>query len=149
MVIAWPDNTTEIIDDIRDVIGRDITIMVTISGIPCPVSGCDLDPVTQLSTNQFCPVCGGEFFINTLSGFVTKAHITELSDVDRQIWESGGTIVKGDHLVQFKLTVSSLAAVEDADFYIVDGKEFIQEDVSFRGVQELNRVLVTLVQREG
>ncbi len=149
MVIAWPDNTTEIIDDIRDVIGRDITIVVTVSGIPCPVSGCDLDPVTGLGTNQFCPVCGGEFFINTTSGFITNAHITELNNLDRPVWTSGGTIVEGDTLVQFKLTVSSLAAVENAESYIVDGKDFIQEDVSFRGVQDLNRVLVTLVEREG
>jgi len=31
MTIFWPSNTTTIIDAIRDAIGRDITILVTVS----------------------------------------------------------------------------------------------------------------------
>lgn len=149
MVIAWPDNTPEIIDDIRDAIGRDITIYQTVSGIVCPEPGCDLDPVTGLSTNQFCPVCGGEYYINTVSGFVTNAHVTELNKLDTPVWTPGGLIVDGDMRVQFKLTVSSLAAVESAEYYSVDNKEYITKNISYRGIPELNRVIVALVEREG
>jgi len=148
MVIAWPDDTAEIIDDIREVIGRDITIFVTVSGIECPDPTDSFDPVTGLSTNQFCPTCGGSWYLNTTSGFITKAHITELNNLDQPVWVSGGLIVEGDSRVQFKLTASSVFAVENADYYLVDNKEYIQKDVSYRGVPELNRVIVTLVERE-
>jgi len=148
MIITWPGNTPEIIDDIREAIGREITIYVTVSGIECDDVSDSFDPVTGLSTNQFCPTCGGKWYLNTTSGFVTKAHITELNNLDLPVWVAGGTIVDGDSRVQFKLTASSVFAVENADYYLVDDKEYIQKTVSYRGVPELNRVIVTLIERE-
>ncbi len=149
MPIEFPTNTADVIDDIRNAIGRDITIFRTVSGIPCTVSGCNLDPVTGLSTNQFCPVCGGEFFLNTTSGFVVNAHIYERNNVDKPVWVSAGTIVEGDAIVQIKFTPANIDAVENAESYLVNGKDFIQEDFSLRGVPELNRIVISLVEREG
>ena len=148
MSIFWPDNTTDIIDDIRDAIGRNITIYTTVSGIACTVSGCDLDPVTNLSTNQFCTTCGGEYWINTTSGVTILAHV-RMKNVDVPVWTVGGFIVDGDAQVQVKYTVATLAAIEGADYYDVDGKQFLQKDLSFRGVPSVNRIVVTLVEKEG
>lgn len=148
MSIHWPDSTTDIIDDIRDAIGRDVTIYATVSGIPCPASGCDLDPVTNLSINQFCTACGGDYWIDTLSGVTVTAHV-RMKNVDVPVWTVGGFIVDGDAQIQVKHTVAAVEAIESADYYEVDGKEFVQKDLSFRGVPTVNRIVVTLVEKEG
>jgi hypothetical protein len=148
MSIYWPDNTTDIIDDIRDAIGRDITIYATVSGIPCPTSGCSLDPVTNLSVNQFCVTCGGDYWIDTASGVTVTAHV-RMKNVDVPVWTVGGFIVDGDAQIQVKYTEAAVSAIESAEYYEVDGKEFIQKDLSFRGVPTVNRVVVTLVEKEG
>lgn len=146
--IVWPTGTVTVIDNIRDVIGRDITINVTVSGVPCPASGCGvLDPVTGLSTNQFCLTCSGLYWINTISGFVTKAHIT-WGDAERSLWETGGTVLDGDCLVQVKYTIASVDAVDNAKNFIVDNKVLVKKSVDFRGVPEINRMLITLEQEE-
>jgi hypothetical protein len=146
--INWPSNTAEITDAIRDTIGRDITIYITISGIPCPASGCSLNPVTNLSTNQFCSTCDGNYWINTTSGYVVNAHVTH-KEVDTPVWEVGGRIVDGDALVQFKYTQANMDAVNNADYYIVDGRKFNMESLNLRGVPQVNRILVALVEEEG
>lgn len=148
MSIYWPDNTVDVIDDIRDAIGRDITIYTTVSGIPCPVSGCSLDPVTNLSVNQFCDTCGGDYWLSTTSGVAVLAHVN-MKNVDVPVWTVGGFIVDGDARIQVKYTQAILEAVEGADYYDVDGKQFIQKDLSFRGVPEVNRIVITLVEKEG
>jgi len=148
MSINWPDNTTAIVDDIRDAIGRDITIYATVSGIPCPASGCDLDPVTNLSINQFCTDCGGDYWTDTLSGITVTAHV-RMKNVDVPVWTVGGFIVDGDAQIQVKYTQATLSGIESASYYEVDEKEFVQKDLSFRGVPTVNRIVITLVEKEG
>ncbi len=142
--IYWPSNTTTITDEIRDTIGRNIRINVTVSGIPCPASGCGvLDPVTDLAVNQFCATCSGFYWINTISGYRIKAYI-QWGRGEIPIWERGGTIIDGDCLVQMKYLPATITAIEDSKNFIVDGKKLIKESVEYRGVPDINRVLVTL-----
>ncbi len=148
MTIVWPDDTVDVIDEIRNAIGRDIILYRTISGIPCPVSGCDLDPVTNLSTDQFCPVCEGEHWLSTTSGITITAHVFDRT-LDVPVWTAGGLIVDGDISAQIKYTVTNLDAVENAEYYEVDGKEFIQKSFSLRGVPDLNRIVIALIEKEG
>lgn len=148
MSIYFPANTTDIIDEIRDAIGRDVTIYTTVSGIPCPTSGCSLDPVTNLSINQFCDLCEGDYWINTASGVTVTAHV-RMKNVDVPVWTVGGFIVDGDAQIQVKYTQVALDAVDGAEYYSVDGKEFVQKDLSFRGVPDVNRIVITLVEKEG
>jgi hypothetical protein len=145
--VSWPDDTVTVIDSIRDVIGRDITINVETQGEPCPASGCGLDPVTQLSTNQFCITCSGFYWINTLSGYVTKAHIT-WGDAEKSLWETGGTVLDGDCLVQIKYTVASVEAVDNSASFVVDSKRLVKKSVDYRGVPAINRMLITLEQED-
>lgn len=147
MTIGWPSNTTEIIDEIRDTIGRDITINVEVTGIPCPVSGCYLDPVTGLSTDQFCPTCSGFHWINTISGLTLTAHV-RWGDADKNIWETGGYLIDGDCLVQIKYTTTNMDAVNDAKSFLVDDRVLVKKSVDLRGVPSVNRILVTLEQEE-
>lgn len=146
--INWPSNTTEIIDKIRNTVGRDITIYSTVSGIPCTESGCELNPVTNLSTDQYCPTCSGEYWINDVSGLTLTAHVV-MRNIDTPVWEVGGRIVEGDALVQLKLTETTVSAVNNSEYYIVDSRRFIKNNIVLRGVPEPNRILVTLEEKEG
>lgn len=141
--IYWPSNTTVITDAIRDTIGRDILINVTVSGIPCPASGSALDPVTNLAVNQFCPICSGLYWINTISGYIVNAYV-QWGQGEIPIWEAGGRIIDGDCLVQLKYTSANVTAIDDSASFIVDSKKLIKESVEYRGVPDINRVLVTL-----
>jgi len=145
--ITWPTDTADAIDDIRNAIGRNILINVAVSGIPCAVSGCDLDPVTGLSTNQFCSECSGFYYINTTSGYIVLAHVN-WGQAGTLVWETGGRVVEGDCLVQLKYTVTNVAAVDNAKSFVVDDKILVKEAVDYRGVPDINRILVTLTQEE-
>jgi hypothetical protein len=146
MTIHWPSNTTEIIDTIRDTIGRDITILVSVSGIACPV--CDLNPVSNLSTDPFCPVCSGTYWLNTASGYIVNSHIA-IGEIDLPWRVAGGYLEKGKALAQIKYTPQNLYAVENAIHYVVDGKIYTENGVSLRGVPEINRIVITLTEQEG
>lgn len=148
MSITWPSNTTTVIDDIRDAIGRDITIYQTASGIACTASGCALDPVTDLSVNSFCPTCSGFYWINTVSGLTMTAHV-RLKNVDTPIWTVGGFLLEGDAQFQIKYTVANIAAVDNMEYVVIDGKTFVKKDISLRGVPTVNRIVVALEEKEG
>lgn len=148
MSITWPFNTTTVIDDIRDAIGRDITIYQTASGIACTVSGCALDPVTNLSVNSFCPTCSGFYWINTVSGLTMTAHV-RLRNIDTPIWTVGGFLLEGDAQFQIKYTVANIAAVDNMEYVIIDDKTFVKKDISLRGVPTVNRIVVALEEKEG
>jgi len=145
--IYWPSDTVTVIDAIRDQIGRYITINVSISGVSCSNPTCSLNPVTNLSTNQYCSVCQGNYWVDTISGFQTKAHIT-WKPAEKPIWETGGMIVDGDCLIQMKYTVSGIGAVNNADTFEVDGKTLIKQSAEFRGVPDINRIVVVLKQKD-
>jgi len=148
MTINWPSNTATVIDDIRDAIGRNVTIYSTISGMPCPASGCGLDPVTQLSINAFCTTCSGFYWINTVSGLTVNAHV-RMKNVDTPIWTVGGFIIEGDAQIQVKYTTIIANAVNTSDYFLVDNREFLKKEISLRGVPAINRIVVTLEEKEG
>lgn len=142
--IYWPSNTAEITDTIRDTIGRNITINVTVSGIPCTASGCGvLDPITNLAVNQFCPVCSGFYWTNTLSGYILNAYV-QWGRGEIPIWDTGGRLMDGDCSVQVKYTSANVTAIDNSANFVVDGKILLKESVEYRGVPDINRVLVTL-----
>jgi len=147
LAITWPSNTADVIDAIRGAIGRNITINIAVSGVPCSAVGCKLDPVTRLSTDQFCSICNGFYYINTISGYAVSGHVN-WGQADTPIWETGGRVVEGDCLVQIKYTVTNVDAVDKAKSFIVDEKTLVKEAVDYRGVPNVNRILVTLTQEE-
>jgi len=145
MTITFPSNTKSIIDQIRGVIGRNITIFVTVSGIPCPASDCSLDPVTNLSTNPFCPVCGGNFWISTVSGWTCSGHVRWLS-ADRPLWVPGGIIEEGDCKVTIAFSDTALQNVKNAKYFNVDDTTLYMKDYRLKGVKEINRIQITLIE---
>lgn len=143
-IVSFPEGTATVIEEIIDNIGRNVMFMqVTYSG--CTYSGDSLDPVTNTSTNSFCPVCSGLYWIPVLSGIEIKAHITwKPSDVLQ--WESGGQLFTGDCLVKIPYSVDNYTATKNATYIVVDGKKMskTKKGATLLGVPTINRILMEL-----
>jgi hypothetical protein len=142
--IVWPETASKV-NAIRDAIGRMITIYVTVSGIPCSI--CNLEPVTNESTDPFCPVCNGYYWLTTISGYPILAHVTHL-DTDQPNWTVGGTIFQGGSRIQLEYTMATLSAVDNAAYFMVDDRKFLEKNRALRGVPDINRIVITLKEQD-
>ena len=139
-VPAFP-NTVAIKDAIRASIERSILINVAVEGTPCPI--CDLDPITNTSTDSFCDTCSGVYWLNTTSGYTVSGHIRwKLSD--QPLYTAGGVIEEGDCIVTIKHTEPNLTAVVNSKSIIIDGKDLYRIGYVLKGVQELDRIRIIL-----
>lgn len=145
MLPLFPDNTREIITDIIDMIGRDVTFYVVTSISGCSL--CSLDPVSNTSTDSFCPTCSGEYWIPTYSGWVTTAHVTWGRSEDKQ-WVTGGMVDDGTVTAKFMHTADAEEIVHNAKYVIVDDREMDVVDIILRGVPAVNRIIVKLKEKE-
>jgi hypothetical protein len=144
--VSWPTTfETSVVDGIRNAIGRDVTFFVITSGAPCPV--CDLDPITNTSTDSFCIICSGAYWIYTYSGVDIFSHIT-WGFSEQLGWVSGGTQDEGDCRIQIKYTPENIVTVETAQWVEVDGKVMQITKKILRGVQTLNRIILNLIEKE-
>lgn len=125
--------------------GREVTFFTaTYSG--CPV--CSLDPISDTSTDSFCPTCSGLYWIPTYSGWSTIAHVT-WGTLDNKGWESGGMLDNGDCTVKFIYSGYMQDILDNTEYVIVDEREMdVQPGTIFRGVPDINRVIVKLKEKE-
>lgn len=144
--ITFPSTvvTTDIIDQIRTAIGRTVTFYTVLS-TDCP--DCELDPITNTSSDSFCPTCSGVGYLITYSGTDIEAHIT-WGYSEQLGWVSGGTLDQGDCRVQIKYSVTNEEVVENANYAVVDGREMEINKRIIRGVPVVNRILVDLFERK-
>lgn len=145
MNITFPETTTETIDAIRGTIGRDITFVVTVSSISCHV--CELDPITNTSMDQFCVYCSGLYYTPVYSGYTISGHVT-WAGADIMGWVTGGQYFDGDCRVQIKYTAENLTIVDNTKYVEVDNKILTIKSKILRGVQNLNRIILDLIERE-
>jgi len=135
---------TQVIDDIRGLIGREVTFKVTtLSGC----GSCTENPVDNSSTNPYCDECKGVYWIPTLSGVTVSGHVT-WGQADELNWRAGGQMFEGDVRIQIKLLDSTLVMLDNTDHIVVDGKIVEIKKKTLRGVPELNRVLLDCIERE-
>lgn len=126
--------------------GRPVTFYVVASVSGCP--SCELDPVTQTSTDSYCPVCSGVYWIPTYSGWGVVAHVT-WGQLDRQAWETGGMLDNGECTVKFIYSGYMEPIIHDAAYVVVDDRIMdVQPGIILRGVPQKNRVIVKLKERE-
>jgi hypothetical protein len=144
MLITWPEaQINSDIHAIRNAIGRLITINVTTSGIGC--SNCSLDPITNTSTDSICPVCFGQYWLNTVSGFSVSGHVRWYSAETPQLLQ-GGKLPDGDCKVTIAYTAENLNAVENAADFLVDGKRTTLKYYRIKGAKQPNRISITLLE---
>ncbi len=141
--VTWPENITAITDNIRGVIGRNIMIFVNVSGTACPV--CDLDPVTDLATDPWCPICGGSYWIDAISGVTYSAHV-HWGPAYQPRWVSGGVIDEGDCTITIKNTDAALEHVRASNYYVVDTRDLYMKNYELRGAPAPNRIRITLLE---
>jgi hypothetical protein len=141
----FPENTRETIEEIINMIGRDVTFYGVVSLSGC--YACNLDPVAGTSTNSFCPVCSGDYWIPTYSGATLTAHIT-YGQVDNNNWQTGGIINDGS--VTAKVMHSGWVEewINQTEYVVLDDREYDVVNVDIRGVQPINRILVKLKEKE-
>ena len=145
MEIVFPSDTKDVIDAIRGVIGREIVFHVVASATAC--TSCDLDPVTNTSTDSFCLECNGIYWIPTYSGVVISGHVA-WGKSDQMRWEAGGQWFEGSCGAQVELTGDNLQTVNDTIYVTIDDKEMEIRKTMMRGVPELNRILIDLIEKE-
>jgi len=144
MEIIFPTDTGTVITAIRDAIGRDVTFYIVASSTAC--SACDLEPITNTSTDSFCTECNGTYWIPVYSGMDVNSHIA-WGKSDQMRWESGGQWWEGSAGVQIARNDENISTVENAVYLVVDGKEMEIRKILHRGVPELNRILIDVIEK--
>lgn len=146
MLPEFPNWTRDTIEEMIEKDGRLVTFYTvdTLSGC----SLCSLDPISNTSTDSFCPQCSGEYWIPTYSGWDVTAHVT-WGKMDNMAWETGGMINNGDCTVKYMYTASGEYMAHNAEYVVVDGRQMdIQPGIILRGIPEINRIIVLLKEKE-
>lgn len=144
MTIPFPTDTRDQISGIINEIGRDVELFYVYSSYAC--SACVLDPITNTSTDSFCPVCSGEYWIPQYSGINIRAHVTWKYDYEDN-FHTGGHVINGDARVKYLHTPEIETLTKQAAYFIVDGKVLDVEKETLLGVG-INRISVDLKERE-
>ena len=125
MAITFPSDTKDKIDEIRTAIGRTITFNSLAGQQACTTSGCSLDPVTNVSTNSFCPTCGGEYWTDVISGYPLTAHV-RWNSMDKGVRYSAGETFEGQCRAQIEYTALNVTIVNTSETVQVDEKAEIR-----------------------
>ena len=141
----FPTNTREQIEYIITHKGRPVTFYSVVSVSGC--QECNLDPITQTSTDSFCPTCSGVYWIPTYSGLQLISHIT-YGTVDSRNWQTGGIVDDGTITAKVMYSGPHFEIINNSEYVIADDIEYDIINVDIRGVQEVNRILVKLKQKE-
>ena len=147
MAITFPSDTKDKIDDIRDAIGRTITFNSLAGQTACTASGCSLDPVTNVSTNSFCPTCCGEYWTDLISGNEITAHV-RWNSMDKEVGYSAGEVFEGECRAQIEYTAANITIVDTSETVQVDGKLMSIDRRTYKGVPDLNRIVLILNEEE-
>lgn len=146
MIVAFPSNTRSVIESMIEAIGRTVTFYInTPSG--CTASGCYLDPVTDTSTNAYCLVCSGKYWVPIYSGYDIKAHVTWKFSDDGQ-FNTGGMTFLGDGIVKVMYSGPYMTAINSAEYAVVDGIPVNIERVTLLGVPAINRIVLDFKEKE-
>lgn len=142
--ITWPSaQITSIEEAIRSAIADTVTINFKVTGSGC--YNCSLDPITNTSTNPYCDICFGTYWINTSSGYTTKGHVRwTRGEIPAQF--PGGKLPEGDCLVTFTLASGLQYIVENSDSFIINSKKLTLKSYTLKGKPQPNRLKVTLTQ---
>lgn len=145
LIAPFPANTRQYVEAIINQIARDVTFYIvdTLSGC----SLCSLDPISNTSTDSFCPLCSGEYWIPTYSGATMSGYV-KWGQSEHKDWETGGKIDNGDCIITVLHTAERESIIYSSEYVIVDDREMNFKDIILRGVPQINRILVVLKEKE-
>lgn len=150
-MITWPENeVNQITSQIIQAVGREFTLYTKSSGTPCPqcLSSGWYDPVTNSSTNSFCTICQGEYWINIPSGTILTGHVKwVIGEIPR--WQPGGITPDGDCIITVLFSSGIENQVKNSLRFSVDNKDLTLKGYKLRGVKHPNRIIITLQQESG
>lgn len=135
------------IEEIIGQIGRDVDIFYVYSTMACPNPDDSLDPITNTSTNSFCQVCSGHYWIDVWSGVVWSGHISWKFDF-RNEFETGGRVFLGDAQVKVMYSDDRESILKTPRTYlVVDGKTMDIIKETLLGTP-INRVILDVKERQ-
>ena len=142
--LVWPDNTQEVIDAIRGVIGREITLNVLISGqrpgIPYTAN---VDPITGSPLNSF----SGTENLPVYSGVTVLAHV-HWKGADDKNFLPGGIAYGGDCLATIANSGEARYWVEHTYTVEIDDKTLYIQKFIPRGKPTINRYTLVLKEED-
>ncbi len=147
-MISWPsDQVTTTIQEIINAIGREFTIYTKTSGTPCPncLASGSYNPVTKTSTNSFCPICQGSYFLNIPSGVTLTGHV-KWNTGEAPIWKPGGIVPEGDCTITVLYASGIENKIKNSVKFEVDEKILTLKNYRTRGVPTINRFIINLIQ---
>lgn len=125
--------------------GREIELFYVYSTYACPNPDDSLDPITNTSTNSFCAVCSGTYWIDVYSGVTMSAHVTWKFDYKNE-FETGGRIFIGDAQAKVMHSPEREQLVKEAKYLVVDGKTMDTVKTTMLG-NPINRMVISLKER--
>lgn len=143
---VYPPNTRDQIEEIIGMVGRDVTFYYVYSSQACPNPNDSLDPTTNTSTNSFCPICSGTYWIDIYSGVTMSAHVTWKYDFENE-FTTGGRIFNGDARVKVMHTAERETIVKETKYLVVDDKVMNVQKTTLLGTP-INRIIVDVKEKE-
>jgi len=142
MIITFPSNTAEVINSIRETIGRNIEIHYTSSGEVCPT--CTQDTLTGRSFNPFCGTCGGLGYVTTPITLSALAHVRWKNNISDSYNTPAGKIDIGNCVVTLEYDATLPTIIETSDYFLVDDVKLYFTEYDLRGVKDINRIVIIL-----
>lgn len=145
--LHWPSKTNRdnFLNATLETIGRPVDFYYVVSTSGCSV--CSLDPVTNTSTDAFCDVCSGAYWLETLASSGILSHVTWKFSEDLS-WHSAGQQMVGDCQVRINYTPDTVAIVDSIRYLVVDERVMQVNKVDMRGSPEVNRIIISLMEKE-
>jgi hypothetical protein len=131
------------IEEIIGKIGRDVEFFHIYSTFACP--DCNLDPITDTSTDSFCQTCSGVYWIPSYSGVTMSAHVTWKYDYQNEFTVGGRTLI-GDAQVKVMHSSEREQLIKLTEYLVVDGKTMDLEKTTILGTPP-NRIICDLKER--
>jgi len=140
MTIQFP-TTKSTKDAIRDAIGQTVTFVIQGVETACPVcSGADLyDSVNELSLDQFCPICSGQYWITQDVESGVLAHVRWRTGDESDFGIAGETLT-GDCFITIGIDSLSETQIVKIKEVRVDSRKLEIFRTIKRGVPTRDRI---------
>jgi hypothetical protein len=137
--------TKTIKDAIRADIGQSVTFVMEGTEVPCSsclVSGY-YDSVNNVSLDQFCPTCSGNYWITNDSNAIIVSHVRWITG-EQSDFGIAGDIKQGDCIVTVDIDSLSEEQIANVKHVLIDDKKLEIFRTIKRGVPERDRYRFTL-----